>query len=132
MHPDVFVAYRPQAGGYSVELVIPLAELGISALQANQIIGFNIGLIDDDNGREAEGWLGWSGNTWRHAELCGDLILAPPNATPTRMPTVTPTRTPTMTPTRTSTRTPTATSTLTATATRPSVARRVYLPVISK
>ncbi len=71
VNPNVIAAYRPRTGGYSVELAIPLAELGVPAFQANQVIGFNIGLIDDDNGGEAEGWLGWSGNTFRHAEFAG-------------------------------------------------------------
>ena len=132
--PSVIAAYRPRSGGYSVELAIPLAELGVPAFQGNQVIGFNIGLIDDDNGGEAEGWLGWSGNTFRHAELCGDLILGQPGVTPTatatRTPTVTPTRTPTRTPTITPTRTPTRTSTPTPTSGTPR--RRVYLPVILK
>ena len=139
-HPGVVAAYHPQPGGYSVELAISLAELGVPALQPNQVIGFNIGLIDDDTGGEAEGWLGWSGNTFRHAELCGDLILVQTSGTPTATGTRTPTSTLTMTPTRTPTRTPTASQTPTRTSTRTATPsptggperQRVYLPVILK
>jgi hypothetical protein len=77
-HPAVAFALRPRLGGYEVELAIPAAQLGAIPMQANRVIGLNIGLIDDDTGGEADGWLGWSGNTWRRAHLCGDLLLLPP------------------------------------------------------
>jgi hypothetical protein len=77
-HPAVAFALRPRPGGYNVELAIPAAQLGAVPMQAGRVIGLNIGLIDDDTGDDAEGWLGWSGNTWRRADLCGDLLLLPP------------------------------------------------------
>lgn len=125
-HPTVAFALRSRSGGYNVELGIPVAQLGNITMQAGRVIGFNIGLIDDDNGGEAEGWLGWSGNTFRHAELCGDLILAQTSVTPTATATRTSTNSPTMTPTRTPSRTSTPTPTSGI------LRRRVYLPVILK
>jgi hypothetical protein len=83
-HPAVAFALRTRPGGYSVELAIPAAQLGAIPMQANRVIGLNIGLIDDDTRGEADGWLGWSGNTWRRADLCGDLLLLPPESEPSR------------------------------------------------
>ena len=77
-HPAVAFALRPRPGGFEVELAIPAAQLGNIPMQANRVIGLNLGLIDDDTGGEADGWLGWSGTTWRRADLCGDLLLLPP------------------------------------------------------
>ncbi len=142
--PGMAAALRPWAGGYAVELAIPAARLGAIPMQAGRVIGLNIGLIDDDDGGDAEGWLGWSGNTWRHAELCGDLHLLPPDVTPTptgtSKPTATATATRIMTPTNTLTPTPTATATPTATPsptatvtpTGTPVVRYRYLPLIVK
>jgi len=67
-----------------MELAIPAAQLGAAPMQAGRVIGLNIGLIDDDTGGDAEGWLGWSGNTWRRADLCGDLLLLPPGSEASR------------------------------------------------
>jgi len=83
-HPAVAFALRLRPGGYSMELAIPAAQLGASPMQAGRVIGLNIGLIDDDTGGDAEGWLGWSGNTWRRADLCGDLLLLPPGSEASR------------------------------------------------
>jgi hypothetical protein len=114
--PGVAAALRPWAGGYALELAIPAAQLGATPMQGGRVIGLNIGLIDDDDdGGEADGWLGWSGNTWRRADLCGDLHLLPADVTPTPTTTSTPTATATATPTVTPTGTPTATATPTAT-----------------
>jgi hypothetical protein len=100
-HPAVAFALRTRPGGYSVELAIPATLLGASPMQGGRVIGLNIGLIDDDTGGDADGWLGWSGNTWRRADLCGDLLLLPADVTPTPTGTSTPTATATATPTGT-------------------------------
>lgn len=77
VHPSVAFALRTRPGGYDVELAVPAAQLGAIPMQAGRVIGLNIGLIDDDTGGDADGWLGWSGTTWRRADLCGDLLLLP-------------------------------------------------------
>jgi microcystin-dependent protein len=136
--PTVAFALRTRPGGYAVELAIPAAQLGAIPMQASRVIGLNIGLIDDDDRGEADGWLGWSGNTWRHAELCGDLHLLPANVTPTATATATPTMTPTstltprstLTSTSTATATPLATATVTPTGTP--LLHYGYLPLIVK
>ncbi|MCB9133102.1 MAG: hypothetical protein H6647_19445 [Anaerolineales bacterium] len=136
VHPGVVFALRTRPDGYSLELAVPASQLGVIAMQASRVIGLNIGLIDDDDGDEADGWLGWSGNTWRHAELCGDLLLLPADATPTptatatATPSMTPTSTPTATATPTVTPSPTATATPTATPTATSALYLRYLPLI--
>ncbi|MCB0246691.1 MAG: hypothetical protein KDI12_24990, partial [Anaerolineae bacterium] len=136
VHPGVVFALRTRPDGYSLELAVPASQLGVIAMQAGRVIGLNIGLIDDDDGDEADGWLGWSGNTWRHAELCGDLLLLPadatstPTATATATPTMTPTSTPTATATPTVTPSPTATATPTATPMATSALYLRYLPLI--
>lgn len=134
--PGVAAALRPWARGYALELAIPAAQLGAIPMQGGRVIGLNIGLIDDDTGGEADGWLGWSGNTWRRADLCGDLHLLPADVTPTptatSTPTATATATPTMTPTSTPTPTATPSPTATATPTGTPVVHYRYLPLIIK
>lgn len=101
--PPVTGAVATRSGGYSVELAIPRQNLAAGDLVAGKIIGFNLGLIDDDDGGETDGHLFWMGqHTWNHAEEYGDLVLDALSGTPvptaTRLPTPTPTPTATPSP----------------------------------
>lgn len=96
----VIGAVGDQPAGYSVEIRIPAAQLGADSLAAGQSIGFNLGLIDDDDGAGTEGHLFWRGySTYSQPENFGELVLVAPELTPTPTRTATPTRTPTRTPT---------------------------------
>ncbi|PKO24152.1 MAG: hypothetical protein CVU38_00240 [Chloroflexi bacterium HGW-Chloroflexi-1] len=147
---DLGIALPPDAGaavmravqrhpdGYDVELAISTNYLAAGALTEGKIMGFNLGLNDDDDGGKRKGsndnWLVWEGrNTYNAPADYGKLILGASfnpvtpfpstTPTPTRTPTTTPmpidtpTATPTDTPTTTPTNTPTPTDTPTATPT---------------
>ncbi len=92
LHPAVQAAFRGTYAGYVVELAVPRAVLGLDSLNEGQILGFNLGQIDDDNGGLSEGWMVWNGTTtYRHADEYGHLLLEPGDATPTPTATATPT-----------------------------------------
>ncbi len=98
-------AVRRVLGGWNVEVRIPRSELGFAStpLLVNQIIGFNLGLHDDDDGGDYDTHLIWRGNSTNNSQDYGKLILSGLTyafqATPTPEPTVIPTVTPTPTPT---------------------------------
>ncbi|MCC6221721.1 MAG: hypothetical protein IT291_10825 [Deltaproteobacteria bacterium] len=46
--------------GYTVELAIPRANLGITAPAANMTIGIDVQQNDDDNGGDRDGILNWN------------------------------------------------------------------------
>lgn len=150
--PTIQVAVAVHEDTYVVELALPWALLG-GPRGAGQIVGLNLGLIDDDDGGESEGWLVWSGQTtYQRPGDCGDLFLlagdetptpvATSTATPSPTRTATPRSTPTATatwtttptaspsPTHTSTSTPRHTETPTATATATPARTGLYLPLI--
>ena len=116
-NPTIQVGVAAYAGNYVVELAVPWALLG-GPRGAGQSLGLNLGLIDDDDGGESEGWLVWSGQTtYQRPGDCGDLLLLAGAATPTPVaatatatPSPTPTATPGSTPSATATRTPTVPS----------------------
>lgn len=64
-------------GGYSIELAIPWINLGVSP-SAQTVIGFDIGVNDDDNGGVRDGQLVWAGTAgnWNNTSEFGDLILS--------------------------------------------------------
>lgn len=105
-NPPVVGAVAQRSGGYRVEIAIPVANLDAGPLVSGKVIGFNLGLIDDDDGGETDGHLFWMGRaTWDNATGYGDLVLdaqafPPPGstATPTPTRTATPTPTPTAVP----------------------------------
>lgn len=128
--PGAQVAVRRHGTGYDVELALPLAALGIGQLTEGQVLGFTIGLIDDDDGGNRSGvgdtYLIWAGNnTVSGSATFGSLILGalhqlPPadsTATPTSTATFTATATNTPVTTASPTRTPTATAAVTSTPT---------------
>ncbi|NOZ51425.1 MAG: DNRLRE domain-containing protein, partial [Chloroflexi bacterium] len=120
----VTAAVQQQSTGYTIELAIPRSQLGGTVLQAGAVLGFNLGLNDDDNGGSRDSALVWQGrSTYAEAEAFADLVLLgdtpdiTPSPTPTPGPTFTPTPTslPTFTPTPTPLRTPTPTPSPSAT-----------------
>lgn len=119
------LATRQRSGGYDIELAIPMAYLSAGALTQGKVMGFTIGLNDDDDGGKRDSandsHLVWEGaSTYNTPAQYGKLVLGAffgPAATPTATPTATVTHTPTATPTATVTRTPTSTPTATRTPT---------------
>jgi endoglucanase len=69
-------AWAAIAGGYSVEVAIPWANLGITP-SSGAVIGFDIANDDDDNGVDREGQKMWAGtvNNWTDTSAFGDLTL---------------------------------------------------------
>ena len=126
------VATRTVPGGWTVEIAVPVAAMGLTRLRAGQEYPFTFGLWDDDlwtyPGQTHMIWRGTSTSTyspdWEIMRLSNETYTfwAKPTSTPTATSTATetPTQTPTAsaTPTRTSTTRPTATSTATSTPTR--------------
>lgn len=87
-----------QPDGYGLEMRIPVAQFDTGALAAGMSLGFNLGLIDDDDGGGTDGHLFWRGySTYSQPENFGDLVLLDPFVTPTATRTATATRTPTRT-----------------------------------
>ncbi len=135
---------RTVAGGWTLEVAIPPAALGLTTLAANQSYPFTFGLWDDDlftnPGQTHMIWQGTSTNTYQPE--WGALLLSstvydfpqPPTATPTPTATTTATATATATPTNTHTptstptETPTPTATPTATATATATATSTSTP----
>jgi len=109
------VMTRTVAGGWSLEVAIPVAALGLTQLKAGQSYPFTFGLWDDDlqtyPGQTHMIWRGTSTNTY--AADWGTLALSDTVYNFPAQPTSTPT--PTATPTATATLTSTPTATLTAT-----------------
>ncbi len=103
-NPPVSGAVTTRSGGYRVEIAIPRGNFDAGAFVAGKTLGFNLGLIDDDDGGGTDAHLFWMGQyTWDHADEYGALILdaqsfAPPGSTSTPTPTRTRTPTPTVTP----------------------------------
>ena len=131
--PASLIVTRTVPGGWTLEVAIPAAALGLSALAADQSYPFTFGLWDDDlrtyPGQTHMIWRGTSTNTyqpaWGTLKLSSTVYDFPtgstqtPTATATgtstQTPTATLTPTPTATPTQTPSQTPTATPTATAT-----------------
>jgi len=71
--------------GYIVEIAIPFSDIGITAID-NKIIGFDIGMNDDDDGESWDGQLIWYAYTsgWNDTSIFGNLLLSsesPPTTT---------------------------------------------------
>ena len=121
------VATRTVPGGWTLEVAVPAAALGLAQLSVDQAYPFTFGLWDDDLGTKfGQTHMFWQGsNTYTYQPTWGTLILdstvypfpLPATATPTATATATPTLTATATPTSTSTATPSSTPTATRTST---------------
>lgn len=115
---DFQAAVKRVPDGWVAEVAIPASDLQAGALIAGKIMGFNIGLNDDDDGGSRDTHVFWESNdTYSVKGDWGTLVLlaqvvTPPTATPT--PTATLTPSPTLSPTSTSTPPPTPTPTATA------------------
>ncbi len=91
-------AVGAQPAGYALEIRIPAAQFDAGPLAAGATLGFNLGLIDDDDGGGTEGHLFWRGySTYSQPQNFGDLVLLDLTVTPTATQTATATRTPTRT-----------------------------------
>ena len=107
VHPGVMGAVVQRLGGYRLEVAIPWAEFDAGPFVAGKVMGFNLGLIDDDNGGGTEGHMFWRGySTYSQPENFGDIVLDPRSGTPIVTPTFTPTVTPTPSPSPTATPVP--------------------------
>jgi hypothetical protein len=107
---DVDVRVLVRNDGYIVEARIPLSRLGSAPASYGRVIGFTLGLHDDDNGGRFDAYAIWEGNnTYNGAARFGKLVFVASGPTPTPSITGSPTRTSEIAPT--STRTPTPTST---------------------
>ena len=71
-----FATSLTEVAGYSVELAIPWADLGIRP-ESGLTLGFDIGINDDRDGGEREGQLMWAGTDRNFAttEALGDVVL---------------------------------------------------------
>ena len=59
---NVVTAIRAVAGGYEIEMAIPWGKLGWAApVEPGRVLGFNLGLSDDDDGGGYDGRLVWEG-----------------------------------------------------------------------
>jgi len=71
---------KPLADGFTAELAIPWAELGITPHAAEQI-GFDLILSDSDSGTGVDYMMAWNGNLANYQETTyfGDLVFRPEN-----------------------------------------------------
>ena len=63
--------------GYSLETAIPWKTLGVKPI-AGQVIGIDVQINDDDNGKERDGKLAWhakTDNSWANPQNFGRLVL---------------------------------------------------------
>ncbi|MFD0672403.1 sugar-binding protein [Cohnella sp. GCM10027633] len=72
-------AYATTDDGYAVELAIPWSNFGVTEPAGDTtVIGFDIGVNDDDEGGDRDSQLMWSGNgdNWQSTKRFGDLALS--------------------------------------------------------
>jgi len=63
-------------GGYNIEVAIPIAQLIPGTPVSGTVVGLNLGLHDDDDGGNWDGYLIWQGtNTSSAPEEFGNLLL---------------------------------------------------------
>lgn len=130
--PDITAAINPTSDGWIAEVRIPVSTMNAGSFYAGKILGFDLGVHDDDNGDVWDSHMIWVGSSTTSMAPV-DLVLldsfAPtPIPTPTPTATATPTATSTPTATPTATHTPTATATATSTATPTATATPTYTP----
>jgi hypothetical protein len=120
--PGAQVAVRSRASGYDLEVAIPVSFLQAGSFSEGKVMGFTMGLIDDDDGGSRAGpldtYLVWEGqDTVAGSPSYGKLVLGSLFQLPTPSPTVPPTASNTPTVTHTPTVTSVASSTPTPTPT---------------
>lgn len=98
--------------GYTIEISVAMTMLAPGGVAPGVVMGFNLGIHDDDNGGDYDTYLIWTRNSTSEPSVFGKLIFQgqPPTPTVTLTPTITPT--PSVTPTATDTATSTATATV--------------------
>lgn len=120
------------ATGYRIEAKIPWSQFNPRPT-AGDLVGFNLGLRDDDLAGGAldagggDAYLVWRGRATNRPDAGWAGLILAGTVPPTSTPTVTPTGGPTQTPTATVTGGPTQTPTATVTA---PTRRTIYLPLI--
>ena len=83
---NVRVAVKSTSSGYTVEMAVDVSAIG-GSMAADRLIGFNVGLEDDDNGGNYETWMVWSGEqTYNGREDFIDLRLSSNTWTPSAPP----------------------------------------------
>ncbi|HIP81169.1 MAG TPA: hypothetical protein EYH16_02005, partial [Leucothrix mucor] len=63
--------------GYSLETAIPWKTLGVKPI-AGRVIGIDVQINDDDNGKERDGKIAWHAkkdNSWKSPQTFGRLVL---------------------------------------------------------
>jgi regulation of enolase protein 1 (concanavalin A-like superfamily) len=89
----------PATGGYVLEMLLPLAQIGVSPVDG-YLLGLDVQVNDDDDGGDRDTKMAWwstDDNTWQYPSLFGTGVLnqalvptpVPPTATPIA-PTATP------------------------------------------
>ncbi len=93
--PDLISNVQTTADGYIIEIAVPKKLLGGGNFYTGQVLGFTVGLHDDDDGGDWDSYLIWEGtSTISRQNEFGDLALVGAIATPTPTPSPTPTPTP--------------------------------------
>lgn len=73
---DIVASVLPHEGGYNVEVAIPVSKLIPGVPISGTVMGFTIGLHDDDDGDTWDAYLIWEGtNTSSSPEEFGSLIF---------------------------------------------------------
>lgn len=73
---DIAAAVSIRSGGYDIEVAIPMSKLIIGTPISGTVMGFTIGLRDDDDGGSWDAYLIWQGtNTSTTPEEFGDLVF---------------------------------------------------------
>jgi hypothetical protein len=74
---DITAAVYQYEGGYNIEVAIPLSKLISGSPISGTVMGFTIGLNDDDDGGSWDAYLIWQGtNTSSSPEEFGDLLFS--------------------------------------------------------
>jgi hypothetical protein len=74
---DITAAVYQYQGGYNIEVAIPLSKLISGSPISGTVMGFTIGLNDDDDGGSWDAYLIWQGtNTSSSPEEFGDLLFS--------------------------------------------------------
>jgi hypothetical protein len=74
---DIASAVYQYEGGYNIEVAIPMSKLLSGSPISGTVMGFTIGLHDDDDGGSWDAYLIWQGpNTSSSPEQFGDLVFS--------------------------------------------------------
>jgi hypothetical protein len=96
--PGLQMGLRYVAGGFDIEVAVPSEQLGEALLEVGRILGFTLGLHDDDDGGDWESYLIWEGNSTNDPSVEWGRLVLDSTSWPTPTPTVTPSVTVTPTP----------------------------------